>query len=88
VMGSNFGEIGPSVEELWAWHRVWARKLVFRLEAETNRGGGGYAAPMGRRVEEGSGPSDGFKFRRNRPVGCVVMGVGVSCLWWEQIYFI
>ena len=45
-----------------------------------NRGGGGYAAPMGRRVKEGSGPNDGFKFRQNRPVSCIVMGVGISSL--------
>ena len=45
-----------------------------------NRGGGGYAAPMGRRVKEGSGPNDGFKFWQNRPVSCIVMGVGISSL--------
>ena len=50
------------------------------MAAENDRGGGGDATPMGRRVEEGSYPSDGFKFRPNRPVGCRVMGVGVSSL--------
>jgi len=78
AMGSNFGEIGPSVAELWASVSRRAWKLVFWLADEMDRGGGGYAAPMWRRVEEGSGPSDGFKFWRNRPVGCGVMGVGVG----------
>ena len=50
------------------------------MAAENDRGGGGDATPMGRRVEEGSYPSDGFKFWPNRPVGCRVMGVGVSSL--------
>ena len=43
-----------------------------------DRGGEGDAAPIGRQVEEGSGPSDGFKFQPNRPVGCGVMGVSIS----------
>jgi hypothetical protein len=46
------------------------------MAAENDRGGGGDATPMGRRVEEGSYPSDGFKFRPNRPVGCRVMDMG------------
>jgi hypothetical protein len=41
-----------------------------------DRGGGGNATPMGRRFEEGSYSSDGFKFRPNRPVGCRVMDMG------------
>ncbi len=46
------------------------------MAAENDRGGEGDAMPVGRGVEGGSYPSDGFKFRPNRPAGCRVMDMG------------